>query len=60
MSVDIQNTTKKQQFCEERKKKLDNFAQMVRKSGAEYIILDETQNIFKTFFTFMKQRGNSR
>ena len=60
MSVDIQNTTKKQQFCEERKKKLDNFAQMIRKSGAEYIILDETQNIFKTFFTFMKQRGSSR
>ena len=60
MSIDIQNTTKKQQFCEERKKRLDNFAHMVRKSGAEYIMLDETQNVFKTFFAFMKEKGGSR
>jgi hypothetical protein len=55
--IDTYDNEKKEQYKALRKKKIENFEKKVKKNGGDYIFIDETKDIFKEFFIFMKRRG---
>jgi hypothetical protein len=56
MHIDLQDEKKKMQYRDLRHQKIHDFARNVRKMGADYFSIDECQDVFTQFFTFMKKR----
>ncbi|NUJ97762.1 DUF58 domain-containing protein [Candidatus Gracilibacteria bacterium] len=55
--VDTFDKEKKDLYKALRKKKIEDFEKKIKKSGGDYIFIDDSKNIFKEFFIFMKKRG---
>ena len=54
--IDTSDTTKKNEFVTFRNQKILNFSKKIRKLWGDYLLLDETKEIFKEFLIFMRKR----
>lgn len=55
--IDTFDKEKKYLYKALRKKKIEDFEKKIKKNGGDYIFIDDSKNIFKEFFIFMKKRG---
>lgn len=54
--IDLYDEKKRVSYVELRRERLRNFSTQIVKLGWDYLYIDDTKNIFKEFFLFMKKR----
>lgn len=54
--IDLNDENKRKEYVDIRREKLRKFSKEIIKIGGDYLYLDDTKNIFKEFFLFMKKR----